>query len=95
MPLVHIVLVRVPPGVDSSEFVETANEFHASVSAVVSSKVGHATNGPAKNRGFNFAMVIELEDEDVSFDILLIRLYSEFFTQGPGGAPQGNETSRS
>ena len=34
---------------------------------LVSSKVGHATNGPAKNRGFNFAMVIELEDEDVFF----------------------------
>jgi hypothetical protein len=95
MPLVHIVLVRVPPGVDSSEFVETANEFFASISAIVSYKVGHATNGPAKNRGFNFAMVIELEDEDVCFDLLLIRLHSEFFTQGSGPAPLGNETSRS
>lgn len=81
MPLVHIVLVRVPPGVDSSEFVETANEFHASVPAILSYKCGHATNGPAKNRGFNFAMIIELEDEDVSVDLILMRLYSESFAR--------------
>jgi hypothetical protein len=52
--------------------VETANEFHSTIPSVVSFKVGHATNGPAKNRGFNFAMVIELEDEEVSFDNIVI-----------------------
>jgi len=62
MPLVHIVLVRVNPGVDSSGFVQTATAFLGSVPSVKRFRVGHATNGPAKNKGFNFAMVSEFND---------------------------------
>jgi len=62
MPIVHIVLVKVKPGVDSSDYIQTATAFLSGLRSVSSFKVGHATNGPAKNRGFNFAMVLEFRD---------------------------------
>jgi hypothetical protein len=73
MPLVHIVLVKVNPGVDSSNYVQTATAFLSGLRSVSSFKVGHATNGPAKNRGFNFAMVIEFRDAAVSSDPMCYR----------------------
>jgi len=62
MPIVHIVLVKVNPGVDSSNYVQTTTAFLSGLRSVSNFRVGHATNGPAKNRGFNFAIVLEFRD---------------------------------
>ena len=70
MPIVHIVLVKVRPGIDSSNYVETSTKFLRSAPGVLTFKVGHATNGPAKNKGFNFALVMEFRDEAVRSRIL-------------------------
>jgi hypothetical protein len=48
--------------------VDIANEFHAGSPSVLSYKSGHAVNNPAKNKGYNFAIVLEFEDSAVSLD---------------------------
>jgi hypothetical protein len=67
MPIVHSVLIKVKPDVDSSGFVDLATSIISQSPTVSSFKVGHAINDPAKNKGFNFTIILEFEDEEVGF----------------------------
>jgi len=64
MPIVHSVLIKVKPDVDSSGFVDLATSIISQSPTVSSFKIGHAINDPAKNKGFNFTIILEFEDEE-------------------------------
>lgn len=67
MPIVHTVLVKVKPGVDKAIIVSAARSTLNSISSVKSHSVGEAYNDVNEHKGFNLIVIMEFEDEAVSF----------------------------
>lgn len=67
MPIVHTVLVKVKPGVDTANLVSIARSTLSSISSVKSYRVGEAYNDVNEYKGYNLTVIMEFEDEAVSF----------------------------
>ena len=74
MPIIHTVLVKLKPGVDTSLFVEKATAKLGGMSMITGFRVGFDIGvGDGRSKGYEFGMVLEFVDEDVGGIFVLFR----------------------
>lgn len=68
MPILHILLIKVKDEVtkDLPVFIEEAKNAYSKVESVKSVRVGESINAASENKGYNFSLLLEFEDEAVS-----------------------------
>ncbi|KAF7964589.1 hypothetical protein HWV62_5379, partial [Athelia sp. TMB] len=65
MTVVHVIIARSKPSAGSNVagFVAGVKAAYEKVASVKSVRVGESINSAEQNKGFNFALVLEFEDE--------------------------------
>lgn len=78
MAVVHALIIKSKPSVtDAAKFAAGIKEGYEKVDIVKSVRVGSSINSEAENKGYNFTLLLEFEDEAVrNLDFLSCTKYS-------------------
>ena len=90
MTVVHVIIAKSKPsaGPNVAGFVAGVKAAYEKVASVKSVRVGESINSAEQNKGFNFTLLLEFEDEAVSWSGDEQRLRALTIHTGPQEIPR-------